>query len=1124
MFPSLQRRPYGFEPRAKLYDVARGSREFLQRLKLDRRLEVHSGCVNTICWNDQGQYLLSGSDDQHLVITNPFTQRTVVSIRSGHRSNIFSAKFLPNSRDRHVVSCSGVGRVFFTEVDREDTYGKNRFDCHNGTTYEVMVVPNEAATFLTCGEDGTVRWFDLRMKTSCSKESCKDDILINCKQAVTSLAVDPVIPYHLAVACSDSSVRVFDRRMMGTRASGNYTGRGITGMICRFMAPLEHKAYRITSLNYSPAGHDILVSYSSENIYLFSTQDERRRQELSKLASAQGDSSASGGMSESTSSDTTSRQPPIKRLRLRGDWSDTGPNARPERERIQDETGRQSPHATLMQRMSEMLTRWLDGTLRNSDDDQAEGGQEAGQGPPLEGQGQPGTSRSQQGEGQAAESTVSGAQENSDGESLSVSQAAESEQVSSQSMSSSGPFEVNTSSSKTNSGVEGASGGESEDLGLRKPSSSQESCPSIPDLIDSSIKVRPKRLNSVEESSTTSMYSSPSTDEPMSTPSERSSSTTDTLSSSVRSGSSAGIEPDRSSGGADIDCKIVRRSSDCDPTSLSSKSDSMTAELKEQAEEEANPPAVRCDASSVVSDCSSKQTDLTSQSHATTRQQTLSAIPTNSLSSTRQSDSDHISGSGIPPSVQTLLEPVISLQYSSQGMAASTIRVGFAPFDRLSTGESAITRQTGGDNYGSSPAESGADNSQDSIDATVLEVTSTIRDEFKTSSDAESRIDLDDSSSSSLDKQVEAMEIDPSSRNTRSDITEVSHGDDISNSQSLLPELDRKSVERQHLAEAAVSPELPTETAAGGACARVVMDRADSRGKAGRKSGSEDKEESSGNQDDGVDCGGSEEMVTYTESESGEDRQGSDRAEHIESTGRQPAVGRGGSTSGRGQQRSGSREDDWLHLDSSSEEDDINPRPFPSRSRTRLLRDDDERHFAALRLQTAYRKRQEEKEQQEMKHVFQPKTKIKFRGHRNARTMIKEANFWGEDFVMSGSDCGHIFVWDRHTSALVMLLEADRHVVNCLQPHPFDPILASSGIDYDVKVWSPMETEPAFDEEKAHEIQRRNEIMLEETRDTITVPAAFMLRVLASLNQIRAGGNRGGNRDAANRESSSDSD
>nr|CAH7712174.1 unnamed protein product [Callosobruchus chinensis]CAH7766207.1 unnamed protein product [Callosobruchus chinensis] len=29
--------------------------------------------------------------------------------------------------------------------------------------------------------------------------------------------------------------------------------------------------------------------------------------------------------------------------------------------------------------------------------------------------------------------------------------------------------------------------------------------------------------------------------------------------------------------------------------------------------------------------------------------------------------------------------------------------------------------------------------------------------------------------------------------------------------------------------------------------------------------------------------------------------------------------------------------------------------------------------------------------------------------------------------------------------------------------------------------------------------------MLEETRDTITVPAAFMIRMLACLNQIRRG-------------------
>lgn len=52
---------------------------------------------------------------------------------------------------------------------------------------------------------------------------------------------------------------------------------------------------------------------------------------------------------------------------------------------------------------------------------------------------------------------------------------------------------------------------------------------------------------------------------------------------------------------------------------------------------------------------------------------------------------------------------------------------------------------------------------------------------------------------------------------------------------------------------------------------------------------------------------------------------------------------------------------------------------------------------------------------------------------------IKEANFWGDDFVLSGSDCGRIFIWSRHTAELVMLLEGDRHVVNCVQPHPYDP-------------------------------------------------------------------------------------
>lgn len=39
---------------------------------------------------------------------------------------------------------------------------------------QVLTVPHDPNTFLSCGEDGTVRWFDLRTKTSCVKEDCKD--------------------------------------------------------------------------------------------------------------------------------------------------------------------------------------------------------------------------------------------------------------------------------------------------------------------------------------------------------------------------------------------------------------------------------------------------------------------------------------------------------------------------------------------------------------------------------------------------------------------------------------------------------------------------------------------------------------------------------------------------------------------------------------------------------------------------------------------------------------------------------------------------------------------------------------------------------------------------------------
>ncbi len=87
--------------------------------------------------------------------------------------------------------------------------------------------------------------------------------------------------------------------------------------------------------------------------------------------------------------------------------------------------------------------------------------------------------------------------------------------------------------------------------------------------------------------------------------------------------------------------------------------------------------------------------------------------------------------------------------------------------------------------------------------------------------------------------------------------------------------------------------------------------------------------------------------------------------------------------------------------------------------------------------------------------------------------MIKEASWWGTRFVLSGSDCGHIFCWSRDTGETVLVLEADKHVVNCVQPHPFHPVLASSGIDYDVKLWAPLREDPEFKPDEAEKVLKR---------------------------------------------------
>ncbi|XP_042533311.1 DDB1- and CUL4-associated factor 6 isoform X4 [Dipodomys spectabilis] len=758
----VRKRSLGLEDPSRLRSRYLGRREFIQRLKLEATLNVHDGCVNTICWNDTGEYILSGSDDTKLVISNPYSRKVLTTIRSGHRANIFSAKFLPCTNDKQIISCSGDGVIFYTNVEQDvETNRQCQFTCHYGTTYEVMTVPNDPYTFLSCGEDGTVRWFDTRIKTSCTKEDCKDDILINCRRAATSVAICPPVPYYLAVGCSDSSVRIYDRRMLGTRATGNYAGRGTTGMVARFIpSHLNNKSCRVTSLCYSEDGQEILVSYSSDYIYLFDPKDDTARELKTPSAEERQEEL---------------RQPPVKRLRLRGDWSDTGPRARPESERERD--GEQSPNVSLMQRMSDMLSRW---------------------------------------------------------------------------------FEEASEVAQSNRG-----------RGRSRPRDSEQ-------------------RQSVEASGQHTHHQSDNNNE-------------------------------------------------------------------------------------------------------------------------KQSPKP---GTG---------EPVLSLHYSTEGTTTSTIKLNF-------TDEWSSTA--------SSSRGSGSHCKSDDQEESLMPQHSVQPPE----GDHETRAPEDSS-----EDVIKCQE------GTSAENLVESHTDIAQLGNLTVEPLNSNSGEKNDLSldSPSVVPEESTFS-------------------------EKSKEPETSDQT----ISESATSQTNTNPEPLSQTEAIEPLAHEETSPRDSAL-------------------------QDTDDSDDDPVLIPG-ARYRTAPGD--RRSAVARIQEFFRRRKERKEMEELDtlNIRRPLVKMVYKGHRNSRTMIKEANFWGANFVMSGSDCGHIFIWDRHTAEHLMLLEADNHVVNCLQPHPFDPILASSGIDYDIKIWSPLEESRIFNRKLADEVITRNELMLEETRNTITVPASFMLRMLASLNHIRA--------------------
>lgn len=120
-------------------------------------------------------YLASVSDDQFLMMWDPFRHRRLSVVRTTHVSNIFAVKFVPQSGDRRLATGAAEGNVLVHDVERDAGYSGNgnagvrfsqpgypaavpffRCRCHTGRVKSVAVAPDNPNMLWSSGEDGMI--------------------------------------------------------------------------------------------------------------------------------------------------------------------------------------------------------------------------------------------------------------------------------------------------------------------------------------------------------------------------------------------------------------------------------------------------------------------------------------------------------------------------------------------------------------------------------------------------------------------------------------------------------------------------------------------------------------------------------------------------------------------------------------------------------------------------------------------------------------------------------------------------------------------------------------------------------------------------------------------------------
>ncbi|KAJ1943586.1 hypothetical protein FBU59_002866 [Linderina macrospora] len=127
--------------------------------------------------------------------------------------------------------------------------------------------------------------------------------------------------------------------------------------------------------------------------------------------------------------------------------------------------------------------------------------------------------------------------------------------------------------------------------------------------------------------------------------------------------------------------------------------------------------------------------------------------------------------------------------------------------------------------------------------------------------------------------------------------------------------------------------------------------------------------------------------------------------------------------------------------------------------------------------------------------------------HCNFQT-IKDVNFVFDRYIASGSDDGRLFIWDRQSMEIVQILRGDNEVVNIIESHPTLPLIAVSGIDCEVHIFSINQGGPSHTHRRNFPLVRQHPphgiAVLDETksREDIYAPDPYIHDLLYSGHSI----------------------